>query len=149
MGGFEATARIREYEQEYALARSPIIALTAHAMLGDREKCIQAQMDEYLSKPLKPNQLVQTIMKCATLGGALLERRNDGRGVLAEELERDQMAGGQQGLLGPKRPGLERPGMVDRGYTEGGPGGLASPAIVTAEEEDPLQREVLLRSHST
>ncbi|KAK0942220.1 histidine kinase osmosensor [Friedmanniomyces endolithicus] len=138
MGGFEATARIREYEQEYALARSPIIALTAHAMLGDREKCIQAQMDEYLSKPLKPNQLVQTIMKCATLGGALLERRNDGRGVLAEELERDQMAGGQQ--QGAKRPGLERPGMVDRGYTEGGPGGLASPAIVTAEEEDPLQR---------
>ncbi|KAK1076946.1 histidine kinase osmosensor [Friedmanniomyces endolithicus] len=147
MGGFEATARIREYEQEYALARSPIIALTAHAMLGDREKCIQAQMDEYLSKPLKPNQLVQTIMKCATLGGALLERRNDGRGVLAEELERDQMAGGQP--QGAKRPGLERPGMVDRGYTEGWPGGLASPAIVTAEEEDPLQREVLLRSHST
>ncbi|KAK5730665.1 histidine kinase osmosensor [Elasticomyces elasticus] len=142
MGGFEATAKIREYELEYALARSPIIALTAHAMLGDREKCIQAQMDEYLSKPLKPNQLIQTILKCATLGGALLERRNDGRGSLAEELEKEAGAG----LL---KPQPQRPDMVGRGYTEGGPSGLESPAIVTAELEDPLQREVLLRSHST
>ncbi|KAK5708488.1 histidine kinase osmosensor [Elasticomyces elasticus] len=133
MGGFEATAKIREYELEYALARSPIIALTAHAMLGDREKCIQAQMDEYLSKPLKPNQLIQTILKCATLGGALLERRNDGRGSLAEELEKEAGAG----LL---KPQPQRPDMVGRGYTEGGPSGLESPAIVTAELEDPLQR---------
>ncbi|EWC45813.1 hybrid signal transduction histidine kinase J [Drechslerella stenobrocha 248] len=74
MGGFEATAKIREYERDYGLPRTPIVALTAHAMLGDREKCIQAQMDEYLSKPLKQNQLIQTISKCAALGGTLLER---------------------------------------------------------------------------
>jgi osomolarity two-component system sensor histidine kinase NIK1 len=70
MGGFEATARIREWEAGEGLPRSPIVALTAHAMVGDREKCIEAQMDEYLSKPLKQNQLIQTILKCATLGGA-------------------------------------------------------------------------------
>lgn len=74
MGGFEATAKIREYERDFGLPRTPIVALTAHAMLGDREKCIQAQMDEYLSKPLKQNQLIQTISKCAALGGTLLER---------------------------------------------------------------------------
>lgn len=69
MGGFEATKLIREWEKKkYADAaicfKTPIIALTAHAMLGDRERCLRAQMDEYLSKPLKPSLLLQTISKC-------------------------------------------------------------------------------------
>ncbi|OWB63534.1 hypothetical protein B5S29_g4519 [[Candida] boidinii] len=69
MGGFEATAKIREWEKksnpvDTMASRTPIIALTAHAMLGDRERCLKAQMDEYLSKPLKPTLLVQTISKC-------------------------------------------------------------------------------------
>lgn len=66
MGGFEATAKIREWEKQNITVRTrtPIVALTAHAMLGDRERCMQAQMDEYLSKPLKPALLVQTINKC-------------------------------------------------------------------------------------
>jgi len=131
MGGFEATAKIREYEQSHELARSPIIALTAHAMLGDREKCIQAQMDEYLSKPLKPNQLIQTILKCATLGGALLERKHDARAAFLEDAS--SPSGSQ--LNTPKRPGL-----ADRGFTDAGPAGMESPAIVTADEGDPLQR---------
>ena len=68
MGGFEATEKIRLWEKETNpidpfSARVPIIALTAHAMLGDRERCLQAQMDEYISKPLKPNLLIQTIAK--------------------------------------------------------------------------------------
>lgn len=66
MGGFEATARIREWEAQNigVRTRTPIVALTAHAMLGDRERCMEAQMDEYLSKPLKPALLLQTIHKC-------------------------------------------------------------------------------------
>lgn len=68
MGGFEATQKIRMWEKQINpndpfSVRVPIIALTAHAMLGDREKCMQAQMDEYISKPLKPNLLIQTIAK--------------------------------------------------------------------------------------
>lgn len=86
MGGFEATAKIREYEREAGLMRTPIVALTAHAMLGDREKCIQAQMDEYLSKPLKQNTLIQVILKCATLGGPLLER---GSGLMSAQMQDD------------------------------------------------------------
>jgi osomolarity two-component system sensor histidine kinase NIK1 len=67
-GGFEATESIRKWEKERNpidpfSVRTPIIALTAHAMLGDREKCMQANMDEYISKPLKPNLLIQTIAK--------------------------------------------------------------------------------------
>lgn len=84
-GGFEATAKIREYEYNIGTTRTPIIALTAHAMLGDREKCIQAQMDEYLSKPLKQNHLIQTILKCATLGGQLLEKGREPRQSTKEE----------------------------------------------------------------
>lgn len=79
MGGFEATGKIREWEKENGLSRTPIIALTAHAMLGDREKCLQAQMDEYLAKPLKQNQMMQTILKCATLGSPLFEKGKDTR----------------------------------------------------------------------
>ncbi|KIM99424.1 hypothetical protein OIDMADRAFT_105014 [Oidiodendron maius Zn] len=78
MGGLEATTKIREYERSIRRTRTPIIALTAHAMLGDREKCIQAQMDDYLSKPLKQGLLIQTILKCATLGGSFSEKGREG-----------------------------------------------------------------------
>lgn len=80
MGGFEATGKIREYENENGLPRTPIIAIGAPAMLGDREKYIQAQMDEYLAKPLKQNQMIQTILKCATLGGSFSDKSRTSRG---------------------------------------------------------------------
>ena len=73
-GGFEATGLIRLHEESQCIPPTPVIALTAHAMMGDRDRCIQAQMDEYLSKPLQQNHLIQTILKCATLNPSVLEK---------------------------------------------------------------------------
>jgi CheY-like chemotaxis protein len=62
VGGLEATQAIRQREKIYG-GHIPIIALTAHAMTGDRERCLQAGMDDYLSKPLQPAQLFEVIEK--------------------------------------------------------------------------------------
>jgi signal transduction histidine kinase/DNA-binding response OmpR family regulator/HPt (histidine-containing phosphotransfer) domain-containing protein len=62
MNGFEATARIREKEK-LAGGHIPIIALTARAMKGDKEECLQAGMDGYVSKPLKLDELLSAIAK--------------------------------------------------------------------------------------
>ncbi len=57
MNGFEATQRIRMWERQGGAARMPIIGMTAHALVGDREKCIEAGMDDYITKPFHPEEL--------------------------------------------------------------------------------------------
>ncbi|WP_153132722.1 ATP-binding protein [Dechloromonas hortensis] len=57
MGGVEATQRIRQRETEQGLPRLPIVAMTANAMQGDRETCLAAGMDDYLTKPIKAADL--------------------------------------------------------------------------------------------
>jgi len=64
MGGFEATETIRSLERENG-NRTPIVAMTAHAMKGDRERCLTAGMDEYLTKPLDPKQLCHVVEQMA------------------------------------------------------------------------------------
>ncbi len=60
MDGFQATTAIRDKEKQTG-AHIPIIAMTAHAMKGDRERCLEAGMDDYIAKPLKPNEILATI----------------------------------------------------------------------------------------
>jgi CheY-like chemotaxis protein len=64
MGGFETTAAIRAQERATG-AHIPIIAMTAHAMKGDREKCLAAGMDDYLAKPIKAEELYAAIARYA------------------------------------------------------------------------------------
>lgn len=91
-------------------------------MMGDRERCIQAQMDEYLSKPLQQNHLIQTILKCATLGGALLEKNRE-----KDYPQNDQI-----------RP---RPSLEGRAITSAEPlMGLNSPALVVDTDKNPFER---------
>ncbi|HXA86865.1 MAG TPA: response regulator [Candidatus Dormibacteraeota bacterium] len=94
--GFEATAELRKRELASG-GHTPIVALTAHAMKGDRERCINAGMDEYICKPVKPAELFAAIEKVtfSESGNSgweervvhwadVLERTGGDRGFLAE-----------------------------------------------------------------
>jgi PAS domain S-box-containing protein len=69
MGGFEATAAIREHERTSG-GHVPIVAMTAHAMSGDRERCLRAGMDGYLSKPVHADELIDAVERHASDGEA-------------------------------------------------------------------------------
>jgi CheY-like chemotaxis protein len=60
MDGFETTRLIRLLEQEKGF-RQPILGVTAHALAGDRERCLEAGMDDYMSKPIHPDILAQKL----------------------------------------------------------------------------------------
>jgi PAS domain S-box-containing protein len=96
--GIQATAEIRARER-VAGGRIPILALTAHAMQGDPERCIEAGMDGYIAKPIRTEELFRAIDEnartapCASPAGAvlderaLLERVDGDRGLLGEMVQ--------------------------------------------------------------
>jgi len=63
MDGFEATRKIRKIESESGKKRIPIIAMTAHAMKKDRDNCISAGMDDYVSKPIDPKFFLEVLKR--------------------------------------------------------------------------------------
>ena len=63
MDGYEATAQIRKSNNNTLNSKIPIIAMTANAMKGDRDKCLEAGMDDYLSKPVNPDRLADMLKK--------------------------------------------------------------------------------------
>jgi len=98
MGGMEATAAIREVEKGRT-SRTPIVAMTAHAIKGDREKCLAAGMDGYISKPINPDELFALIESFLTGEQAASAHV---RAVPAPTLDRQsalKRVGGDAGLL--------------------------------------------------
>jgi len=66
MDGYQATASIRRLDG--AKARTPIVAMTAHAMQGDREKCLKSGMDDYMAKPVQMVTIQAALEKWAAEG---------------------------------------------------------------------------------
>ena len=68
MNGLEATQAIRAAEAEQGLPHTPIIGITAHALKGDRQRCIEAGMDDYLTKPVSPDRLATKLIEWISAG---------------------------------------------------------------------------------
>ena len=137
MGGFEATREIRQHEKEMGVPRTPIVALTAHAMLGDREKCIQAQMDEYLSKPLKQNLLMQTILRVASDGVTAMFNKH----ARKKSIPKHHISPSDSEAPDSTPGSPSRPAFPERSITTTGPvvhGSIESPSTLTDGQPDPM-----------
>ena len=141
LGGFDATKAIRKFELQEDLVRTPIVALTAHAMMGDREKCISMGMDEYLTKPLKQAEMMQTILKCGMLGGKLLIHGKEKRiSAKDNEVQEPHKNPGHTDSKGGKNA-LPRPMLENRAITTAGPPPAESPNLLSDQMQDPLAME--------
>jgi len=93
MDGFEATERIRAEDR---FANLPIIAMTAHALAGDRERCLEQGMNEHLSKPVSPDELFKTLSRWL---------KSDERKT--EQLAVNELEEVDDGLLPESLPGID------------------------------------------
>jgi CheY-like chemotaxis protein len=98
MDGFEATAAIRDKERS-GEARLPIVAMTANAMKGDRERCLEAGMDAYLSKPLRAQELYKVVEGAADSPRESVER-SDQPGEIVDIPAALERLDGDQALFG-------------------------------------------------
>jgi two-component system, sensor histidine kinase and response regulator len=98
MDGLQATAYIREKERESG-AHVPIVAMTAHAMKGDRERCLEGGMDGYISKPITPGGLAKAIAEALSISAIV--KPAPGVATKGEKMDEQMLArfGGDADLL--------------------------------------------------
>jgi CheY-like chemotaxis protein/HPt (histidine-containing phosphotransfer) domain-containing protein len=85
MDGLEATRKIRRHQSALNVAPIPIIAMTAHAMQRDRERCLQAGMNDYLPKPVVPTTLIETLQQWLPQEKASDDRHGTARVLINKE----------------------------------------------------------------
>ncbi len=122
MDGLEATRQIRRYEEQTGRPRVPIVALTAHALPGDRERFLEAGMDDYLTKPIDPRELEQTLSRW--LSAPARASAGNGAGVEREAVAADPAPPGGDG--GAEEPPVEKEELLRR---MGGDRGLVAEVV--------------------
>jgi CheY-like chemotaxis protein/HPt (histidine-containing phosphotransfer) domain-containing protein len=135
MDGYDATAAIREAEKQTG-SRVPIIAMSAHAMKGDRERCMAAGMDGYVTKPIRAAELYEAILALA--------RSPDAANVLGSSLGHPSVGSG-----GAEEPPADLSSLLE---TVGGDAELVSELVALFVEDAPGQikdiRGAILRGDS-
>ncbi len=106
MDGYEATKEIRNPESKVLNHKVPVIAMTANAMKGDRKKCLEADMDDYISKPVKPQELSDMLEKWIAKQDSSLQEEATVRDIVSGEDIFDR-AGLLDRLMGDEEPTKE------------------------------------------
>ncbi len=136
--GLEATRQLRKWEAEHG-GHVPIVAMTAHAMKGDRDRCIEAGMDDYIAKPIRARELFVTLARALRCRGGESEEVTKSSAATASAL-RDAPTNGAPNAKDVQRFGVDWDAAVEA--LGGKPDLLADLIKIYLEEGPKLFRDI-------